>query len=132
MAYEGAFIPAIKIDIGNIINVFNRHHLPMAFFFGLLGMLLGALNVFYLKTITRDKRRIKLLEGLIPICSYCKKIRDDCGTVAGEGRWEQIEKYIYKKTAQEFTHGICPDCVEKAFPLGNGEDKRQSAKTVAP
>jgi hypothetical protein len=88
----------------------------MAFFFGILGMLLGALNVYYLKTITSERIRIKLLEGLLPICSYCKKIRDDSASGKGEGDWEKIEDFIHKKTDQEFTHGICPDCLEKAFP----------------
>lgn len=120
MVFEGFFLPVIKIDFKNFIHAFRPQHLPMAFFFGLLGISLGALNVYYIKTITRDKKRIKLLEGLIPICSYYKKIRDDAGKAHGEGHWEGIENYIYKKTDQEFTHGICPECVEKAFPGGNG------------
>ena len=114
--FEGTFIPGIKISISSIVYVFNIQHLPMAVFFGLLGMFLGTLNVYYLKTITRDKDRIKLLEGLLPICSYCNKIRDDSVALGGEGEWEKIEDFIHKKTDQEFTHGICPDCVEKAFP----------------
>jgi hypothetical protein len=114
--FEGMFIPGIKISLSSIVHVFKPYHLPMAVFFGLLGMSLGALNIYYLKTITREKDHIKLLEGLLPICSYCKKIRDDSGGSGGEGEWEKIEDFIHKKTDQEFTHGICPDCVEKAFP----------------
>jgi len=114
--FEGSFIPGIKISLSSIVYVFHFQHLPMAVFFGLLGMSLGALNVYYLKTITRDQNRIKLLEGLLPICSYCKKIRDDSVALGGDGEWEKIEDFIHKKTDQEFTHGICPDCVEKAFP----------------
>ena len=59
-----------------------------AVFFGLLGMSLGALNIYYLKTIIRDRDRIKLLEGLLPICSYCKKIRND------EGEWVGNDDYF--------------------------------------
>ena len=50
---------------------------------------------------------IKTLEGFIPICASCKKIRDD------EGYWNQIEAYISKRTDAVFTHGLCPDCVEQ-------------------
>ena len=51
--------------------------------------------------------KVKLLSGLVPICAWCKKIRND------EGYWEQIEKYISKHSEAEFSHGICPECMEK-------------------
>jgi hypothetical protein len=66
--------------------------------------------------IVKNTKRIKLSGGLMPICSYCKKIRDDSGKEYGEGNWERIEDYIYVNTDQEFTHGICPECIEIAFP----------------
>jgi hypothetical protein len=50
---------------------------------------------------------IKTLKGFIPICASCKKIRDD------EGYWDQLEIYISKHTDAKFTHGLCPECVEK-------------------
>jgi hypothetical protein len=53
---------------------------------------------------------IKTLHGLLPICSHCKKIRDD------SGYWEQIESYVKNHSEAEFTHGICPDCIKKYFP----------------
>ena len=49
---------------------------------------------------------IKTLRGLIPICAYCKKIRDD-----GD-YWQQLEVYISEHSDAEFSHGICPDCYE--------------------
>ncbi|SDT97029.1 Response regulator receiver domain-containing protein [Verrucomicrobium sp. GAS474] len=49
---------------------------------------------------------IKQLNGLVPICSYCKKIRDD------KNYWHQLERYISSKTDAKFSHGICPDCYE--------------------
>lgn len=116
MVYQGLFIPSIKINPNSFIYAFHFKHLPMALFFGLLGLLLGTINVYYLQSINKNRIRIKLLEGLLPICSYCHKIRDDVGIENSEGHWEKIEDYIYKKTDQEFTHGICPDCVEIAFP----------------
>lgn len=54
--------------------------------------------------------QIKTLKGFLPICSYCKKIRDD------EGYWQQMEKYIREHSDAEFSHGICPDCLKEHFP----------------
>ncbi len=51
---------------------------------------------------------IKILRGIIPICSYCHKIRED------EGSWSQLEAYLSKHSDAEFSHGICPDCMTKA------------------
>jgi hypothetical protein len=119
MLFEGFFFPIIKINFKSLFYAFRPQHLPMAFFFGFLGISLGVLNVYYMKTIVKDRKRIKLLEGLMPICSYCKKVRDDSGNEYGEGNWEKIEDYIYKKTDQEFTHGVCPECVGIAFPHKN-------------
>ncbi len=53
---------------------------------------------------------IKTLHGLLPICSSCKKIRDD------KGSWTQIEAYISDHTDAEFSHGICSECAEKLYP----------------
>lgn len=50
---------------------------------------------------------LKQLRGLLPICVHCKKIRDD------QNYWHQVENYISAHTAAEFTHGICPACLEK-------------------
>jgi hypothetical protein len=50
---------------------------------------------------------LKVLSGLLPICAWCKKIRDD------RGYWSKIEAYLSARTEAQFTHGICPDCTEK-------------------
>ncbi|MFC1824754.1 PAS domain-containing protein, partial [Thermodesulfobacteriota bacterium] len=55
--------------------------------------------------------KVKLLSGLIPICASCKKIRDD------KGYWNQIESYIKKHSEADFSHGFCPDCVKKLYPV---------------
>lgn len=54
--------------------------------------------------------QVKTLRGLLPICSSCKKIRDD------QGYWQQIEGYISRHSDALFTHGICPDCAKKLYP----------------
>ncbi|HEV8524929.1 MAG TPA: response regulator transcription factor [Terriglobales bacterium] len=50
---------------------------------------------------------VKLLQGLLPICSYCKRIRDD------QNYWQQLETYFGQHTEASFSHGICPECYEK-------------------
>lgn len=54
--------------------------------------------------------KVKTLSGLLPICSSCKKIRDD------KGYWNQIEAYVHDHSEAEFSHGICPECAKKFFP----------------
>lgn len=51
--------------------------------------------------------KVKTLSGLLPICAFCKKIRDD------SGYWNRIETYIKKHSHADFTHGICPDCEKR-------------------
>jgi len=53
---------------------------------------------------------IKTLRGIIPICSHCKKIRDDTGY------WNQVDAYIRKHSDAQFSHGICPDCLHLLYP----------------
>jgi hypothetical protein len=55
-------------------------------------------------------RQVAVLEGLIPICSHCHKVRDD------KGYWSQVDTYIRKRTNASFSHGICPDCLVKHYP----------------
>ena len=54
--------------------------------------------------------KVKILSGFLPICSSCKKIRDD------KGYWNQIETYIGNHSEAEFTHGICPKCAKRLYP----------------
>ncbi|MBI5846724.1 MAG: PAS domain S-box protein [Nitrospirae bacterium] len=69
---------------------------------------------------------IKTLHGILPICSYCKKIRDD------KGAWIQMESYISKHTDSQFSHGICKECAKKEFPQyfkePGGRDEAESPK----
>lgn len=53
---------------------------------------------------------VKTLQGILPICSSCKKIRDD------KGYWTQVESYVTEHTSAAFSHGLCPECFEKLYP----------------
>ncbi len=82
----------------------------------LLALLAHLLRVGRLAASERELRRrvqeslaqIKVLGGLIPVCAWCKKIRDD------SGYWNQMEAYIRDHSQANFTHGICPDCMNAA------------------
>lgn len=52
-------------------------------------------------------QHIKTLQGILPICSYCKKIRDD------KNYWEEVEEYVVKHSEADFTHSVCPECFSK-------------------
>jgi PAS domain S-box-containing protein len=53
---------------------------------------------------------VKTLSGLLPICSHCKKIRDD------KGYWNQIETYVHERSEATFSHGICQECAKEHYP----------------
>jgi septal ring factor EnvC (AmiA/AmiB activator) len=54
--------------------------------------------------------KVKQLSGFLPICSSCKKIRDD------QGYWNQVEQFIQEHSEAEFSHGLCPECAQKIYP----------------
>jgi PAS domain S-box-containing protein len=65
--------------------------------------------------------KLRILRGLLPICASCKRIRDD------QGDWHQIESYVRDHSEAEFTHGVCPDCMEQLMadrPSPGGPDRR--------
>ena len=62
------------------------------------------------KELEEALENVKTLQGMLPICSICKNIRDD------EGYWSKVEEYIQKHSDAEFTHSLCPDCVKKHYP----------------
>ena len=62
------------------------------------------------KKLEEALSKVKVLSGFLPICSSCKKIRDD------KGYWNQIESYIKEHSMAEFSHGICPECAKKLYP----------------
>ncbi len=62
------------------------------------------------KELEQALAELKKLQGVLPICSSCKKIRDD------KNNWTLLEIYIRDHSEAEFSHGICPDCAEKLHP----------------
>jgi len=71
--------------------------------------------------------QVRRLQGLLPICSYCKRIRDD------RNYWRQIEAYIAEHSEAQFTHGICPECFETVVrpQLERGQSPPEPAMTAS-
>jgi hypothetical protein len=105
--------------------------LSFAFFNGVIGLYYGTIKqtnmakeklIVDLQTALSE---VKKLSGMLPICSSCKKIRDD------EGYWQQIEKYIRDHSEADFTHGICNDCVKELYPQHYSEFKERMDRKAA-
>ena len=60
-----------------------------------------------IKDLQDSLQHIKTLQGIMPICSYCKKIRDD------QNYWEEVEEYVAKHSNADFSHSVCPECYIK-------------------
>jgi len=71
------------------------------------------------RRLAETRKEVKLLEGLLPICASCKKIRDN------EQRWHPLESYIHDHSMAQFSHGLCPDCLPLYFsPEGKAPKKK--------
>jgi len=68
--------------------------------------------------------QVRQLEELLPICSYCKKIRDD------QNYWQQMEGYINERTGSEFSHSVCPDCYTRVIVPELEQIKASAAAAV--
>lgn len=60
-----------------------------------------------LRHLEEAMARVNQLQGLLPICCYCKKVRDD------KNYWHQVENYVARHVEVRFSHGVCPDCIER-------------------
>ena len=63
-----------------------------------------------IKDLQQALQDVKTLSGLLPICSSCRKIRDD------RGSWNTLEQYVCEHSGAEFSHGLCPDCARRLYP----------------
>ncbi len=63
-----------------------------------------------IQELSQALEHIKTLQGILPICSFCKKIRDD------KGYWERVDEYIGRHSDAQFSHSVCPKCKKKHYP----------------
>ena len=62
------------------------------------------------KRLADSLQKLEILEKLLPLCGWCKKVRDD------QGYWSGVESYLESRTDISISHGICPECVQEHFP----------------
>ena len=88
------------------------------FLFIIFGLITG--NI--ISRLEEALKNVKTLTGMLPICAWCKKIRDD------EGYWQKIEAYFKSHSDLDFTHGICNDCAKKQYPdlFSESEEKQEN------
>ena len=89
---------------------FSFQHVPMTVFYAYLGAFIGLFFGFVHTRLLRTRQRLQLLEGILPICPLCKRIRDE------KGAWETVEKYISHHVEAEVSSKFCSVCKEKHFP----------------
>ena len=79
------------------------------------------LAVWLIHSIIRRKilERLIMLEGILPICSVCKKIKSE------NSNWQAVEEYVSNRSAAVFSHGICPDCQKKLYPEKSDENRNK-------
>ena len=91
---------------------FSFEHIPMSVYFSFLG---GAIGLFYgiiSERLMRTEKRLELIEDILPICRFCKKIKDD------DGSWNLVEEYMGKHSKVDVHSHICETCAKrKNFPL---------------
>ena len=90
-----------------IVKPYNLEELQVRVGVGCRVVEMQAAMALQIKELKDAMEHIKTLRGLLPICMYCKKIRDD------QQYWQQVEHYVATHTEAQFSHSICPDCYKK-------------------
>jgi len=86
---------------------FHREELKVRVEVGIQMLELQRVLADRVKELEEALSQVKQLQGLLPICSYCKKVRDD------QNYWQKVETYISDRMDLQFSHGICPDCLDR-------------------
>ena len=89
-----------------IVKPFDRDELRARVQAGVRILSLQASLAARVRDLEEALARVKTLQGLLPICSYCKRVRND------DHYWQQVESYVSDHSDARFSHGICPDCYE--------------------
>jgi hypothetical protein len=92
------------------IPYFDRQHMIVGGVTGVVTTILFGMLSIYVASLKRAMREIKTLEGLLPICSSCNKIRTP------DNQWHVLETYITDRTEATFTHSVCPECARRLYP----------------
>jgi hypothetical protein len=105
----------IHHSLGEFLQLWvSRPHRLMSLYFTILGGAMGILQGVLARKLLERSRRVRALEGLLPICANCKRIRET--DERGGETWVNVEQFISKRTAADFTHSICSDCMSLLYP----------------
>lgn len=112
-----AYAIAIILPLMRVVFHFPWHE-TQSLYVAVLNALIDMVSlIFYAYLIDRSawqtralEKKVRTLEGILPICASCKRIRTETGD------YEQIEKYITNNSEASFSHGICPECAKKLYP----------------
>ena len=128
LSFPVLYLPTMGTKTGTIWMIINIFSIFVLFIFSRFDIItvaydgittLSALIVYFLIAYIlltyeifrkRSKKEIRKLEGLLPICSYCKKIK------SVEGKWQSVDSYLTQQADMDFSHGICPDCMKEVYP----------------
>lgn len=100
----------ITEPFGYLLKPFEQRHLKMNIDIAVYKSELERERATLLRELQEAVSRVKTLSGLLPICAWCKNVRDD------EGYWKSVESYVQNHTDARFSHCLCPECMEKHFP----------------
>ena len=100
------FLKAISLSAAIAIGVILA---GVAIFFKLTDPILKQLQTT-VGQLEKALSEVRTLKGIVPICSFCKKVRND------KGYWDQVEVYVRNHTEADFSHSICPDCLAQHYP----------------
>ncbi|HTX19403.1 MAG TPA: hypothetical protein VMG34_12175 [Bacteroidota bacterium] len=111
-------------------NVFGLSPYPFELVFAITGNITDVVGICFLiygfvrikSHEQEEKKRIKELENLLPICSGCKKFRNEAG------QWLPIEEYLMEKDSLKLSHGVCPDCLQLYYPEYAGRLRRRRGR----
>jgi hypothetical protein len=105
------------------IPYFDEEHLIVGGLTGLVNIILFGLLALYVRYLNKALSNIKTLEGILPICSNCKKLRQPGSDSQNMESWQPLEAYITAMTTSRFSHGICPECAAKLYPQFYGKER---------
>jgi hypothetical protein len=114
----GIFVILFMANVDSMIDtIFNpempyvsMHHLIVGGLTASVTTILFGMLSIYVANLKRMMKEVKTLEGLLPICSACHKIR------SADDQWHILEKYISERTDATFTHSVCPECAARLYP----------------
>jgi len=113
-AFRTGYTLLFETNIETFLTASPIQTLSIILFCSLFVSLFFGLSILNFQRVENDlfnsKKAIRELEGIVPMCASCKKIRDDSGF------WSQVESYIQSHSSAKLSHAICPECMDKLYP----------------